>query len=111
MSNVQIDIKKDHWGKWVAISNIKVQGDRWLKISSYKNDRGLLVSNASVYELEIDGGFRVEKFAMFQDYSKRVREVPVKVANQKAVLAQQQAVINEQPEQIMADVKAQYGIA
>ena len=111
MSNVQISIKKDHWGKWVAKSDIHLAGNRWLKISSAKNDRGQLVSNASVYELELERGCRIEKFAVFQDYCKRVSVAPIKVASQKAVLGHHQAVIDDQLDFILADAKAQYGIA
>lgn len=108
MSNdIQISSKKDHWGKWFAESEIPLEGKQILKIRSGKNDQGQIVSSASVCELEHKGGFRIEKFVMFEDYYKIVYVAGKKVANEKAVRAQQALVLQDLP-YILDNVKAFY---
>lgn len=108
MSNdIQINAKKDHWGKWVAESEIPLEGNQIVKIRTAKSERGELVSSASVYELERKDGYRVEKFVMFEDYYKIVYVAGKKVASEKAVRAQQALVLQDLP-YILDNVKAFY---
>lgn len=128
MSNdIQISSKKDHWGKWFAESEIPLEGNQILKIRTAKSERGelvsrasayergrrglipgvALVSSASVYELERKDGYRIEKFVMFEDYYKIVYVAGKKVANEKAVRAQQALVLQDLP-YILDNVKAFY---
>lgn len=107
MSNIQINTKKDYWGKWVAESEVPLEGKQVLKIHTSKSERGDLVSIASVCEVERDNGFRVERFTMFSDYLKTVYVAGKKVATEKAVRAQQALVLQDLP-YILDNVKAFY---
>ena len=86
-------VYRDHWKKWQARTSIKfaepvtVRGDtghRVLNLSTYRTDRGLLVTRANVALAH--GG--METTALFQDYSKTVLTASPKRVTEGDIRAQ-----------------------
>lgn len=102
------NIRKDRWGKWVAESRIDLAGDRQLKIRTSKNDRGALITSASVCQIERDRDYYVEKFQLYGDYLKSVRITQPARVTSKVVEAQQALALAEDLQIVLDDVKAFY---
>ncbi len=79
-------------GQWKAESNVQIDGtNQVLKLSTYKNDRKLLVTTASVATKE--GGFEV--FKVFDDFYRTLFITTPKVVNEKRVTEQQRQALDE----------------
>lgn len=101
MSNYTVEAttcRKDHWGKWTAktavvfpgviLDSMKRDGQRVMNITTYKTDRGILQTSASA----VLRGDRCESHCFGLggggDWSKRIFQEPVKMANEKRILEQ-----------------------
>jgi len=102
------NIRKDRWGAWVATTKLPLAGERQLTLRTCKRDSGAVQTVASVAIVKRDGNALIETFEVYGDYMKFVRSLQPKRATEKAIREQQDMVIAEQLDDIMADVKAFY---
>ena len=107
MSNITITTKKDLYGKWVAKSEVPLAGKQVLQIRTAKNNAGKVVTTASVCKVEIERGYRVERFTVFGDFYEVVYAVGGSRVTQKVVEEQQALVLQDLPF-IRARVEAFY---
>lgn len=92
---MQTYIRKNHYGHWKAETEIALEGKQVLSIYTSKNDRGALVTNASVLTISEDGLGKVH--AVFADYSKRQETTSPKRITSKAVEEQHYRVLANLP--------------
>jgi hypothetical protein len=106
---VQINTKKDYYGKWVAKSRVALQGKQVLEVTTMKSDSGYLQTLASVVEVEESGtpGISITRFVMFQDFNVRVEISKPRVCTEKVVRAQQELALTR-IEEIKANAIAFY---
>ena len=98
---------KDRWGKWSSTSRVELAESRQLKIRTSKNDRGQLVTYASVAVVRNEDGARIETFEVFGDYMKTVYATQPKRVTSKTVEEQQAKALEDLP-YIIDNVKAFY---
>jgi hypothetical protein len=108
MTTPTINTRKDYFGKWVATSNIALAGDRQLKISTSKDQRGNLTTYASVAIVRNEAGARIETFEVYGDYMKSIRKSQPKMVNEKRAREQQELVLEEDLQLVLCDVKNFY---
>lgn len=104
----QITSKKDFRGTWSAKTYIPLADNRRLIINSWKDYNKRLVTMASVVVFKNEGAFTSESFEMFGDYNRKVRISTPKVVNEKRVREQQEAVLKEELDGIIAEAKEFY---
>lgn len=96
---------RDGWQSenWIPLEGETInEGDRFLKLMTYKSDRAGLVTSATVCA-KTDVGYC---HAMFSDYSKRVMQSKTR-ETEKSVEVQHQAALNDL-EFILADARSHY---
>lgn len=86
-------IRKDIRGNWAAEDEIKLEGDRVLKILTRKTSDGTLVTSATVHLR--DGMFLSHR--MFTDFSQRLMTAKIR-CTEKAVAAQHAEAMTKLPE-------------
>lgn len=101
------NIRKDVFGKWNAETKIALNDSRQLKLRTSKNDRGTLVTYASVCVLKREPGYVVETFEVYGDYMKTVYATEPKRVTAKTVEEQQAKALQDLP-YILENVKAYY---
>jgi hypothetical protein len=111
MSNdIRTRILRDNYG-WKAASNLDLVGEanRLLQIRTYKNDRGFLVTRATVHK-KIDGG-GLQHIMGFGtpggDYSETLVSTKPARVTEKVISAQHDSVLSHLPG-ILAAVEAHY---
>ena len=102
-----INTAKDRWGKWNSTSRVELANSRQLKIRTSKNERGVLVTYASVSVVRKEDGVRIETFEVFGDYMKTVYATQQKRVTGKTVEEQQRKALEDLP-YIVDNVKAFY---
>jgi hypothetical protein len=110
MSNdIRTRILRDNYG-WKAASNLDLVGEanRLLQIRTYKNDRGFLVTRATVHK-KIDGGLQhIMGFGTpGGDYSETLVSTKPARVTEKVISAQHESVLSHLPG-ILAAVEAHY---
>ena len=88
---MQTYIRKNHYGQWKAETEIPLEGKQVLCLHTSKNDRGALVTTASVHTVSDDGQSKVH--AVFADFNKRMKIESLKRVTSGAVEAQHYAVL------------------
>lgn len=111
-------ISKDHWGKWTAKTAILFAGEvldsmkrptqRVLNISTYKTDRGMLMTTASVALRGDHFESHVMSFGEGGDFSKRVMLTPMKRVTEKDIRNQHAGALITDLPGLIAQVEAYY---
>lgn len=74
---IEVSIRKGWDKQWSASSYIELENGRMLKVSTFKNIRGILYTSVQAVKHEkTSTGFSGESFMLFQDYNKIVRHFP-----------------------------------
>ena len=85
---IKVSIRKGWDKQWSATSYIELENDRMLRISTFKNSRGILYTSVQAVKHEkTSTGFSGESFVLFQDYNKTVRHFPEVKRVTEAVIA------------------------
>lgn len=97
--SIEFTTRKALRGGWECKSHVPLDAERTLRINTYRQDNGVLVTRATALKLEVRGGVTMETWAMFGDFSSTIsksqpRRVTPAVAEEqhKAALANIEAV-------------------
>lgn len=106
-NNIETRIFRDRDG-WNATSEMDLTGDQLLKIRSYRNDRGLLRTSATVHT-KVEGGLRhIMGFGTSGgDFSETLVVTKPARVTEKVISAQHESVLKTIPG-ILSAVQAHY---